>query len=519
MGEEKEVANKYPRTYVITSAQGIQNPHSARHYGRDPSKGGVNFPLLNNIERYVQDSSAELQICAVPGAYVNEIMIDSRLLGRGDVYIEKNARGRLERQIEREAGRRKVGEEKGAHIEEHYFWKIPDIELVENMNVIGKKLNSNACIMGIPEPSQNKDPLVGKKIFTSKYGGGGNSFVMPHPKQRLAPVAKGQSKYPKLMLTTGSVTHPNYNTTNRTGFIADECHEYGFAVVDVIDDKLYLPRIVPALKNGTFVDMGIQYAPGKDPQKVRAWAMKEGDAHVYEIDPLTDKANDEMIIYFRPRFYHVGDVFDSGSIGFHELDNELERMEKSRKNRNNLEEELEMVGNYLQKKSRLAKDGIVRVDYSNHDDMLYRWIAKGAYRNDDKNRKMAHKIAGEFNSGDVILEVALRKVMGFKFKNVEFLKPEDDVIYWGYQFGAHGHRGKNGARGSLKSLKEAYTKVVIGHVHQLEVDEGSMSAGTSSKIPMDYQKGNPSTSMAGNVVLYENGLAQALPIIRGRWKK
>jgi hypothetical protein len=36
---------------------------------------------------------------------------------------------------------------------------------------------------------------------------------------------------------------------------------------------------------------------------------------------------------------------------------------------------------------------------------------------------------------------------------------------------------------------------------------------------MEYQQGQPTTSMAGNAVIYEKGLIQALPIIYGKWKK
>ncbi len=522
MGDSKESDNQYPKTYVVTSAQGIQNPSSAKRFGKNSNAGKVNSPLLKNIENYVENNDAELQICLVPGSYVNEIMFDESLLGREDVYIEKGAKGRLLAQIEREGERREKSEEgksKGKDFQAHYFWDIPDENKILDLSTTGKRLNSNVGIFGIPEPSQNKNPLAGKKGFTSEFGGGrGNSMIMPATKQNLDCSSKGQSGSPKLMISSGSCTNPSYNLTNRMGFLADKEHELGFAVVDVIDSKRYLPRLVPAQKNGTFVDKGMQYSPGKKPKKIRAWAMTIGDSHVHELDPITDIANDEMILYFRPRFLHLNDAFDAGTIGIHDLEDELIRMEKAGSKRNNLEEELVDTGDYIMQKAELlGKDGVLKVNYSNHDHMLYRWIAKGAYRNDDLNRRMAHKIAGEFNKGDLAIEVALRKVLGFNFKNVEFLKPEDDAIYWEYQFAAHGHLGKNGARGSLNSLMEAYNHVVIGHVHKLEVKQGSASAGTSSVIPMHYQKGHPSTSMAGNVVLYEGGLIQALPIIDGMW--
>ena len=43
MGDKKSLENSYPQTYVITSAQGTQSPYSARHYGKDSSKGKVTW--------------------------------------------------------------------------------------------------------------------------------------------------------------------------------------------------------------------------------------------------------------------------------------------------------------------------------------------------------------------------------------------------------------------------------------------------------------------------------------------
>lgn len=522
--KEEEKKGKHKKTYVITAAQGIQNPHSANNYGKDSSKGKINEPLLKNIERYVKDNKGELEICAVPGAYVNEIEIDSDLQKRGDVYIEKNAKGRLERQRTIEKKRRddwemfnEKAEEKGKlFLKEypmHFFWEeIPDADY----KITGKRLNTNVMVIGIPEPSQNIDPFVRKKKFTKKYGG--TSIIMPSTKQKLQPVATGQAgNYPKLMIATGCITKPNYNTTNRTGFLADEEHEYGFCVVDVLDDKLYLPRLVPAQDNGAFIDLGIKYVPGKNPEKVKAYTLILGDSHASEMDPVTDKANDEMIKYFEPNFIHIHDVFSSRCINLHEVDDEIAETDKVERKIDSLEEELVLTGEYLSKKAKLANKGIVKVNYSNHDDMLYRWLAEGRYRTDKKNRRLAHKILGEYKVGIPILETAL-KIIDYDIKNVKFLRLGEDALYWGYQCGMHGHKGKNGGKGSLKTLMED-GKIIIGHGHQLEINQGSGSVGTSSKIPLEYQLGQLLTSMAGNIVIYDGGLMQAFPIIRGRWKK
>ena len=511
--------NSKTKTIAITAAQGIQNPRTAENYGRDSSKGAPNLQLIKNLERYVRDNEGELRICAIPGSYVNEIELHPFFHKRTDVFMERNAQGRLEMQREREEEKRNnwVVHGKSPNMPMHFFWKdIPDT----NYETTGDRLNTNVRLIAVPEPSQNQNPLTGKGKYTKKYGG--SSIIMPSPKQVLTPVAKGQSgEYPKLMLTTGCCTNPSYNTTNRRGFDADEEHEFGFMVVDVLDDKLYLPRLVPAQANGTFIDQGIKYAKGVKSHKAKTVALVLGDSHVSELDLETDKANDEMILYFKPEHVHIHDAFSAQSINLHELDDEIAQADKFERRVRSLEEELDETGEYLIKKAKLTGKGEVVVNYSNHDDMLYRWLAKGHYRNDPQNKSIAHSILGKYGSPkENALEVAIRHMFGEKIpKNVRFLKLGEDAEYWGYQCGVHGHKGKNGARGSLKSLTEIYGKIIMGHVHQLEVGKGSMSVGTSSLIPLDYQLGQPSTSMAGNGVLYDGGLFQALPIIKGRWRK
>ncbi|PJC45521.1 hypothetical protein CO037_01070 [Candidatus Pacearchaeota archaeon CG_4_9_14_0_2_um_filter_30_8] len=523
---DEKPENKF-KSYIITSAQGIQAPYSARMYGEDSSKGKPNFSLIKNIEHYRDKNNAELQICAIPGSYINEIELDEFFHKRDDVYVEKNAKQRNEQNKKREKRKReewriakKAAEEAGRvflrEFPMHYFWEeIPDTDY----KTTGKRLNSNVKIIAIPEPSQNKDPLSGKQVFTQDHGG--TSIVIPNPKQRFLPVASGQAgKYPKLMMTTGSCTLPNYNTTNRQGFLAERAHTPGFVVIDVIDEKIFLPRVVPAQKNGTFIDSGIKYSEENQPEKAKTIAIKFGDSHVSEMNPKVHQANIEQLKWFQPKYAHFGDVFSARSINVHELDSEIDRANKSAAGIRSLEKELVMTGEYIQENAKIAKEfgGEIYIDYSNHDDMLFRWLTKGQYKNDDENRLIAYKILGEGINRYNTLEKAIKKFVEIP-ENVVFLKPGEDRIYWGYQFAAHGHLGKNGARGSLKSLMEGYGKVVMGHVHQIEINSGSISVGTSSNIPLEYQLGQPSTSMAGNAVLYDGGLLQAIPIIKAHWKK
>src|SRR3989339_593465 len=324
----------------------------------------------------------------------------------------------------------------------HYFWeKIPKTD----WPLIGERLNTNVKTLGIPVRPQNKNPLSSKDTFTKDNGG--NSVIIASPKKMMRPVAQGQSgEYPHLLLTTGACTHPNYNFGD-LGFMAKRDHTYGFAVVDVLDDKIHLTRIVSAQKNGTFVDLGIKYQEGKEPEKVKTVALVVGDSHFAEINPKVDKANVQMMQALEPKHTHLNDIFAALSINIHEVDDPIRRNRMKKAHTNSLEEELYFAGKYLTRNAKIAGEwgGEIVVNFSNHDDMIYRWLATEKYRTDDEN--------------------------------------------------------------------------ICGHVHQLEILRNAISVGTSTKIPLEYQIGNPSTSMSGNAAIYEGGIVQAIPIIKGLFAK
>ncbi|OYT36506.1 hypothetical protein B6U91_01025 [Candidatus Pacearchaeota archaeon ex4484_71] len=524
----KKVDEKKIKSYAITAAQGIQNPASAAQYGSNFLAGAPNKPLIKNIERYVDINDAELHICSIAGANINEIDLHEFFWERDDVSIHSKARKRNEQHRQTERIKRREWEEAKARAEDkgysfnkkyplHYFWEeIPTVRYP----LTGKTLNSNLALVGTQTPPQNKDPLTGKQTLLKKFNG--KSIIFPATKQRLKTFASGQSgEYPKIIMTTGACTHPNYHDTNMRGEEAEDMHKYGFAVVDILSDKIYLPRIVPAQKNGTFVDLGIKYTLGKPPEKVETTAMVVGDSHVAQINPKVEKANREMVEWFEPRAIHLNDVFDALSINLHNLKDSLLIDFLHERGLDILENEAILTAQYLYDYGKIAEKfgGTVEVNFSNHDDMLYRWITGQEWVDDRTNRQFVYKLLPLKLERDDTFEKMIRLVRPDLPKNVNFLKRGEDRIYWGYQCAAHGHLGKNGARGNLKNLMEGFTKVIKGHSHDFEINDDSIGVGTSSMIPMPYQLGQPSTSMAANAVVYKGGLAQGIPIIKGRWSK
>lgn len=545
-GKEKKYDIK---TYAITAAQGIQSPYSAKMYGRDYSKGKPNVPLIKNIENYVNHHNAELQIHSIVGANINEVELDPFFHDRSDVYVESDSKNRNAQNRVKEKAKRGIYEDRKTKWEDrelsqkaksikksngdisetfkvdekdcpynlpmHYFWeKIPET----NWPLIGERLNSNVRTLNIPIRPQNKNPLTGKDTFTKDYGG--SSVVISSPKRMMHPVAQGQSgEYPHIISTTGVCTFPNYNFGD-LGFMAKRDHSYGFAVIDVLDDKIHLTRMVPAQRNGIFIDLGIKYQEGKDPEKVKTSALVIGDSHFVEINPKVNEANMQMMRALKPEYTHINDAFAALSISIQEADDPIRRYRKYKSGIGNLEKELFLTGEYLEKNAKIAQEwgGEIVVNFSNHDDMIYRWLTNEKYRKNDENRLTAHQILAQDIDRANCFEKAIKLFYDIP-DNVTFLKPGEDRIYWGYLCSAHGHQGTNGTRGSLEGLEKAYDKVICGHGHKLQVLRNAISVGTSTKIPLDYQLGNPSTSMSGNAAIYEGGFAQAIPIIKGVFSK
>ena len=485
------------KVYVITAAQGIQNPASASKYGRDSSKGRPNVPLIKNIEKYVEDNHGELRICAIAGSYVNEIETHSFFHDRSNIYMDEDAFNRLGAQREREEERRTTKEGELLRYPQHYFWhEIPDVDHPKTDRI----LNSKISLIGLPEPPQNQDPLSGN-LDLSQYVE--KSIIFPHTKQRFKPVPKNLGgKLPRIVMTTGCCTHPNYNGSNRRGRKAIRDHQYGFAVVETIDNKLYLPRLVPAQKDGTFIDMGIKYSAKTGRiSRAKTQALILGDIHCPNQDEKTMQANFEMIDYFKPSELYIHDLFDGVSVSPHTAEDEIEHMFLAESGMNKLEDEVEKCYDLLMGISRHMGKRKVKVIASNHDDFLRRWLTSGSYRKEPHNARFAHKIYSKIQPEQWPLAVAM-EIIGKLPNNIEFLTLSDDCRPWGYETAAHGHKGINGARGSLKSLRTGYGKVIMGHTHQLEVNKGSICVGTSGIIPMPYQKGQPSTSIRGSAVIY-----------------
>ena len=98
-----------------------------------------------------------------------------------------------------------------------------------------------------------------------------------------------------------------------------------------------------------------------------------------------------------------------------------------------------------------------------------------------------------------------------------WLPRDNDFEILGNVVGHHGDKGVGGSRGSYKQAETVYWRGVTGHTHSPVVHHHHMVAGTLSRLDLEYTDGTPKNWMHSNVAIFENGMKQQLPIIKGKW--
>jgi len=458
------------KVYVITSAQASYEEKTDRkgevYHMQRGDVASPNKNLLKGLESYCSDNGAELIILTMAGKDARETIMHESLADRPELYHG-------------------------------------------NM-----KLNSNIQISDMIVPPQNIDPSTGRLRFAQRD----TTLVYAHSKQRLRAVPSSNSKLPKLLVTTGAVTMPNYKEFNHKADVARRDHTYGGVVVEIIDKVFYNVRHIEAQKDGKFIDLGKKWNGANRPTNAKTEALVLGDLHVGDTDPKTRAANYEMIDFFKPKRLVLHDLLSGHSINPHEKDNVVTRIQDWNDGRLNLEKELRDANRELKNLARAMGKRDIYVVASNHDFFLDRYLERGEFLKEPWNANLALKLASQMCEGRNPVEEGI-KIMGGLPSNVHFLDLNSDLKVWGCQLASHGHRGNSGAKkGNATSRELAHGKSITGHTHSPEKIRNTFIVGTSTKLNLPYTDGSASSWMAANAVLYEGGLVQLIPVINGKWK-
>lgn len=440
------------------------------------SETDVFKPFLRNIEAYAEYIDAEILIVA--GRYKNPVSLrDSQSLSSD----EKDNK-------------------------EMYWDKSITKYLDANRHNVHKHLVIASDVKIQPTAST---PLSGLNSLT-----GLESCIFGHPRVHFdsLPVLDG---YPsKVLLTTGSITKPNYTDT-KSGKKGEFHHSYGFIVVE-LDGEYFHVRQVTASEDGSFYDLDVLVDNGIIVEEQVAETIVFGDLHIGDHCEESVKLSLDIARKLKVNNVIAHDLFNGKSISPHDSKSPFELLRKEESGLDNLVEEISEVVDFLEENSDL--DFIVV--RSNHDLWLDRWLNDTDWRK--CNNKMTYlKLASAMaddKEGKGTLNVIL-KMNGVE--NAYCLDLDESFNVYGFELAIHGHQGAGGSRGSMVQYKNLNTKNITGHSHVPRRIDGALSVGTLTKLRLGYNKGL-SAWMNSNVIIHPNGKAQHINIINNKvttlWK-
>jgi len=383
-----------------------------------------------------------------------------------------------------------------------------------------EKLNNVLYVMNYPVKAQQMIPLTSwdRHVKVDK------SAIIPSPKLMMFPQANSKQSLPKILMSTGAVTEPNYKT-NSWGTHAYLDHDFGAILVEIVNGDNYHFRQLVANNAGVVYDMGQRFDGKSVSLKEDAELMVLGDLHAGETDLESWKATKRMIKQFKPEYVVVHDLFSGVCVNPHEQGNETKRARLAISGKDSLFEELIGCGEILTDlMNTLSPESQIIISRSNHDQFLDRYISAGDFRmSPGKNLPLLHKLAADLQETPAedlaggALRLGIENYAYHPVRGVRWLRSDEDFKKRGWQFGDHGHLGPNGSKGSIRNQEKCLGKSVCGHSHCPGIFRDAWRVGTLSKLDLGYNKG-ASNWMHTNFIFYRNGQGQLINILDGKYK-
>ena len=356
---------------------------------------------------------------------------------------------------------------------------------------------------------------------------GPESAIIGHPKMELKMIPTPQQKLPKAVMTTGACTVPNY-IPSKAGRKGEFHHTYGAIVVELDGDKFYF-RQLNALNDGSFIDLTEKFYPdGRVEKTGRVPAIIFGDLHRKWVCPETLAATfagkDSICGVLDPRRYIWHDMMDGYACNPHEVHDPFKKVARHIAGCDNILEEIQQCAEFLDEYAGGDVENLIVA--SNHEDFLLRWMRATDWREDPVNAEFYLETALEMLRHGKITEKGYSGIHPFPYwmkqmvmdAKVKYLGEDESYTVHQIEAGFHGHRGPNGARGTIGNYGKIGVKTIIGHSHTPGIQDGVFQTGTFSRLSMDYTSG-PSSWLNTHGVIYENGKRVLLNVIDGDWKK
>ncbi len=405
--------------------------------------------------------------------------------------------------------------------------QIPKIHrelLNETILTEGVFLNQNIAISNIKMQAKAIKPTSGFGRVAKKLG----SQIYASPKISLEynSVRNNKNKLPHFIATTGAVTLPNYQPISeswyqgmRTAYFAEHDHKFGAAYVEIKNDEIFhYTQIECKSAGGEMFFRDTMYKQYNAPKNVRAEIFVMGDLHAGSTDPKVNKCWEEIINLTRPKAIAIHDGFNGESVNGHIKNDFVSKIIRAIEGKDDVIAEIRLFAEAL--RFWASKTDRLLIVPSNHNDWLERFIRGANFFKEGnlKNATPAMKIMiAMVEEKKHPLRYAVEELVGMKIPNIEWMDRNHDEEIEGIQVNCHGDVAKNGTKGTLIGMVNAYIASFSAHSHTAGIMHDAWAVGTSTHLQEVYNNG-PGTWTNTSGLIYKYGGRALINVIDGEWR-
>ena len=391
---------------------------------------------------------------------------------------------------------------------EHEYW---DPAVMSYVCEDDFKLNSNISILG----ALKSQPTAVRPLSGLEQASEDRSAIIGHTKLELKCIATPSNRLPKILVSTGACTQPNY-TDSKAGYKANKAHKLSAILVHVKDKRFLMWQIV-ADNEGNFIHMNEEFYNGTVRKAGRPNVLSTGDLHGVNHSHEAVQATKEMIQHLNPEIITYDDTLDFESGSHHAKKDPVHQVMMRKDGRNLIVNELKGTFNVWDGIIDAASADTKHVaKRANHDEHFERWVKETDPRTDPDNALVWCKAFTEMVDGRDPFKMYAKELM-HNYDKVNFLVRDVSYMINGVDHAGHGDKGANGARGSLQGFTKLGCPGQWSHSHTPGVMNDQYQNGTLSVLRMGYNVG-PSSWLNCNTVQYANGQRSLFFIIDGIWK-
>lgn len=386
------------------------------------------------------------------------------------------------------------------------------------------------------------DPLSGFQAYTREKWG-----IYPHPKICLESVPVRLSDDPKIIMTTGSVTVPNY-VQAKAGLKAEFHHVIAAVIVEVDEHGDFFCRHLIADDDGSFYDLETYVSQGlvmmgspmHEGDGGTVEAITWGDIHMESLDedvasgawglqyfhdnyPAITDLDGNMLDALRPKYQFFHDLIDFRRRNHHNVKDPHHWYRMHVEGKSDVSGEFFDAGTFLEDTKRDFAQSIV-ID-SNHDRAFEKWLKTCDYRFDPANalffltaQKRYYESIADKEDDFLAAEWAVRS-QGAAIDDIEFVPVHKSFVICGnIECALHGDKGANGAKGHIKSFARMGPKANIADKHGAGIYEGIYLAGHSCTRDQGYNRGGLTSWNHSHIVTYINGKRTIVTMRGNKWR-